>query len=614
MTQLNIEDIRKFNEILEKQYSQPYSTSNKEKESKIVVTIPGCQWDIQLYKTYIGKLNLEILKREFDENFFNYNLMEVIRCIISAIIVDNKDTHFRDLYIHQWIKDVKILSQEGLEGEVFLAKLRSLSDFLILKVFKKEGNPIHEFLVGLLGLNQLRKEIPNFVFTYGMISCSPPYLEESTRPSYPYPLSWCHPSSLNKKYILYEYIPSIGTFNDYLMKCTLEGFLNKYLQILLSLRLAGDICKFTHYDLHGENVLLRKPPSSLTDKLFYIPYSYKDTTCYVLTDYIATIIDFGFARIEYEGEIYNRNNLMTYDEKFFPLQDAYSLLLRSLQVTRNYNHEFYKKIIKILPFFYDVDINGEIDIFRKVNYLPPDKFTNKTIDDLLIYLCDLYPLEYNKIVPLTPNKNIPILSVNLMAHKEFEGILNLQGTPEFSDIYDVYNDYLSTGEYKGDFRMEEEYEKLLDLSRSIDHYYNFLTNPEGAYEELLKHPESINAYDKSLIDKKGKRLDVLKYDEYNRASKRYNFISIQNTLSVLVKLYDSLISFIDLYHLIENLSVIYGQREYLNTFKEPLGKFHEAKRFYNDYYHHLLTNIYKHNTPLVNDFLERIDLINEDLK
>lgn len=547
----------------------------EEEEIKIIRDIPKCQWDLQFYN-YIGKLNLDILKKEFAEHFFNYHLMEVIRCIINAIIVNDQDVVFSDLNIHHWFDKITILSQDNMEGDIFISKLKTITDFLILKVPKEEGSLFHDLFVGLLGLNQLRQYIPNFVFTYGIFSCSAPFLEEPTS-NYRSPLTWCHPSSHNTNYIVYEYIPSIGTFEDYLQKCTFTQFLDKYLQVLLSIRMAGEICKFTHYDLHGGNVLLRKPPPSLTGKIFYLPYTYEDKTYYIKTDYIATIIDFGFSRIEYKGKTYNSNNPLPDDNLFFPLQDAYTLLIQSLYGTMEGRDDLYRQIFPIILFFYEIDINDPIT--GELRYLPPDKFTTLTINDLITYLSQLYP----NIITLTPDEKIPIFKVNTMVHNQFDEILDLQGKPQFSDAYDFYNAYLSTGKYKDDFNYQhnELYQKLRIFLSSIRGTYKALKNP-----------------------KEGKH-DVYSLDEYKKLGDNFNLETYVTTLDYLGELYENLISFNDLYCLWQKIGLIYGDEEVFNVLEDECSQFQEAKEMFNNYYQ----IVKDRNSYFAKNFLRSVELI-----
>lgn len=59
--------------------------------------------------------------------------------------------------------------------------------------------------------------------------------------------------------------------------------------------------KFTHYDLHTDNVLIR---SIHNNEMVLLPYKLNDMMYYLKTTQIATIIDYGRSFITYKGEPY----------------------------------------------------------------------------------------------------------------------------------------------------------------------------------------------------------------------------------------------------------------------------------------------------------------------
>ena len=150
--------------------------------------------------------------------------------------------------------------------------------------------------------------------------------------------------------------------------------------------------KFTHYDLHSENVLIYIPI-----KDYYIEYHYIYNENYKInfkSPYIAKIIDYGRTYIEdVSQKINDKKTEIDYNKcgfKFFRPIDQYSFLslytlnkcygiqlLSSIKINYNKLEEEYKKK-------YSTDlielINSINDAYKKQKCPPADKNTNKIYD------------------------------------------------------------------------------------------------------------------------------------------------------------------------------------------------------------------------------------------
>lgn len=139
---------------------------------------------------------------------------------------------------------------------------------------------IHEAFIGLCAVNYLREVIPNFVYTYGIFR-NPCIFQKDSQ---------CN-------YLMIELIPG-QTWKKFIRTATVDQFLDTFLQICLSLKLAKEKYDFTHYDLHYENVIIKR----LSDPI-EIQY---DLDNIISTSLVATIIDFGSSHIKIEGFDYGR--------------------------------------------------------------------------------------------------------------------------------------------------------------------------------------------------------------------------------------------------------------------------------------------------------------------
>lgn len=139
-----------------------------------------------------------------------------------------------------------------------------------------------EFLIGR-NLNDLKLIIPNIMYTYSILNNDVLKIRSN------------HPTEL---------LGSLGLIVEYVEGFTLDKFLasirdedeqilsNIIYQIILALRVMYNTKKFTHRDLHTNNILIKKIRKSTV----------KYDSEYILVDFIPVIIDYGSSSIEYFGK------------------------------------------------------------------------------------------------------------------------------------------------------------------------------------------------------------------------------------------------------------------------------------------------------------------------
>jgi len=131
-----------------------------------------------------------------------------------------------------------------------------------------------------------------------------------------------------------EYIPSKTTLLKYIKDNNFYGCTESLIhQLILALFIAQEEKKFTHYDLHLENILLRK-----CDKrtFFWYKFMYEDVMIdrLILTNgFFPVIFDYGFAYSKgLEGTSYNNSLFFTNKGytpfKFDPINDFKTLMVR----------------------------------------------------------------------------------------------------------------------------------------------------------------------------------------------------------------------------------------------------------------------------------------------
>jgi serine/threonine protein kinase len=204
----------------------------------------------------------------------------------------------------QIILNYKELGIKSKQGVVFQVKLKvpSLKTvYAILKYGKGYHRTmetvLHEIYVGFV-LNHLRETGNiNFMYAYAPFYCSTGK-------------ELCATSSKSKVTTcgFFEYVPGV-TLSDFIKKyinrdedATIELFVKLFFQVALALCDAQNWCKFIHYDLHDENILIKFNPTPI--EIIYKYAGYKLTN----VDYSITIIDYGNSIIENKNKVVLETN------------------------------------------------------------------------------------------------------------------------------------------------------------------------------------------------------------------------------------------------------------------------------------------------------------------
>jgi serine/threonine protein kinase len=250
-------------------------------------------------------------------------------------------------------------------------------------------------MVGLYGTNRLRPFIPNFAYIYGGVKCSPPIFGENDEV-----VDWCNNNKNSVNYILYENVNPSISIKKFISKCSVDEFLNIFLQILYALDFAHKKIDFTHYDLHGSNILLRIPNANEPDKLYQIPYKTENGWEYITTRYIPTFIDYGMSHFRNESlkreenidnfGIFNFLYLSINPNRSWIMYDVYKILMWVFIYADNTNKPVADVIRYIYKFFnYKDDLKTLIEEQYECYYSIPyteNTYNLFTIDKLIKHI------------------------------------------------------------------------------------------------------------------------------------------------------------------------------------------------------------------------------------
>jgi hypothetical protein len=224
---------------------------------------------------------------------------------------------------------------------------------------------VHETFVGLFGLNPLRRKgIPNFSFVYGSFESSPPIIANECKKIF----AWGTKSPI-KEQIMYSILENTNHIETLTESCKNDSYdiiLSYFLQVVLALKAANDYCRFTHYNLHTKNVLMRRmgtgPGSSLP---FDIEYNIDNKQKIFIRSpkgIIATIQEYSTSYIYVnvdknpQGFGYNNYDELPFEDKgiynkSFVIGDVYKLLLTILAITYMENKTAYTHLKPLFSFF-----------------------------------------------------------------------------------------------------------------------------------------------------------------------------------------------------------------------------------------------------------------------
>lgn len=252
-----------------------------------------------------------------------------VSCAVRTILRNHKHSFLQTVNFSQvpvenpliqfLLTDNRPLSDTSVEGVVWqVGYNHNPRYFATMKYGKVHGahrnyNMIHEFVIGMF-LNLLRPYVPNFMYTWGAFTCTPPrdlgadpaLAGRSVSHRYDFGNLCTGDVDQMEIIMLNENIATWGTFFDITQALTVPGnpkrigwryFLTIVFQVLYALGVAQSYCKFVHGDLHANNVLIKQLPVE-TD----VTYPGVGGGLFpVRTRYVPYIIDYGLARIEYPG-------------------------------------------------------------------------------------------------------------------------------------------------------------------------------------------------------------------------------------------------------------------------------------------------------------------------
>src|SRR5579871_2156305 len=323
-----------------------------------------------------------------DKQFYNIDVVKAAVCAVDSILFTPPSEvgglSMNDK-VHLYFRRIKQIGGESVEGYASSISFGMVDNAFVLKAPRNpnDDNLAHEAIVGMFGTNQLRAEIPNFAYIFGYMRCSPPLFDQKR------PVTYCTNNSNSVTYVVYENVKDGISFEQFCKDASPQQFLEQYMSVVYSLKKAHSVCDFTHYDLHGGNVIVRDYKGKGTP--FTIPYeTERGIVEYLKTTKLSVFIDYGLAHIQYGGKHYGRSGYQGYSvfpDRSFPIFDCYKLLCFSmLSMT---NQSTFDEAVKIWRFFNSSEDPKKAlqDELQYLFSLPYNPTTSKlTLNDFLAHI------------------------------------------------------------------------------------------------------------------------------------------------------------------------------------------------------------------------------------
>lgn len=279
--------------------------------------------------------------------------MRAVFYLIDTLFLSNSSKKIREkgLYsltknMKDCVKKIEHLPVKSKEGFIYITHFFSSNIQVVIKIpqtAKGIESKVREYFIGIKAINNLRYISPSFVYTLGAFLCPKPNKTGEIS---------CDDSCKNTAFVFYEKI--IGESVQTLLKndrLDFSQFLVLLFQLLLGLEVAQREVRFTHFDMHTDNVMVRLGTGDATT------ITHLDMFTYIINkpEFIPVVIDFGASTAYIEGRYIGSYDYISHGMLNFmiPGYDMYKFMVYCARKTQN--QELKKSIIEIFNFYGDDD-------------------------------------------------------------------------------------------------------------------------------------------------------------------------------------------------------------------------------------------------------------------
>jgi hypothetical protein len=345
---------------------------------------------------------------------------------------ENRDKHW-----YEWLSVKTIFPKHGKQGIVGIMSAKHQEDiFYVFKISQYINHLVqHEYTV-MSGLNELSDFCPHYCRVVGMILCD---VDPSKKEN---PFEKTSNNMVEKEVLLMEYIDQSYKFTNYIISRKIQEHIIYSIikQTLLGISISQNKKKFTHYDLHSNNIMIKRCSRDLV--ILYI-LDNQTQFCIPTYGYYPVIIDFGFSYIkDLEGQSFwsnlNHTDIGMMTDRFDNYADPKLFLVTTSKQLKKYKYsKNTKKLLNIVKNnykFMNIDWNSGWDNYTEkcatdyvIDILSDYSFISTLFSKEDYYCINL--LQTLIILPLEPQSytNIDIVYTTFL--KEFVKIENEISSP-----------------------------------------------------------------------------------------------------------------------------------------------------------------------------------------
>jgi len=209
---------------------------------------------------------------------------------LRACYESNKSTPWQD-----WLDFDCVFEKPGKQGLVGLLRSKTDKTKYVFKISQYINYLVQHESVVMGSLNSVSSYCPHFCRYIGSIMCDVdpavrktgnPFDTEGVKYTIQKELLLCE--HISNSYKMYNYIRSVDKIHEDVMYSTIK-------QVLMAILIAQNQKRFTHYDLHSNNVMMKKCNKDL---VFLYVIDDENQFCVPTHGHYPVIIDFGFSYIE----------------------------------------------------------------------------------------------------------------------------------------------------------------------------------------------------------------------------------------------------------------------------------------------------------------------------
>lgn len=238
----------------------------------------------------------------------------------------------------------------------------------VIKTTRERGDPMdvyHELFVGRFGVNELKKKVPNYMYTYSIIEhCSM------------YKFNHFCTTPGEYRYLVAEKVKGITLLHFVEKMDVSEDILfNIFIQIINALYIAKEECNFIHGDLHNENIIIE-----ILDHDIHIPLYLESTnpTTYITTKHVARMIDYGLSNVRYKHKNYNGLETVYGTRSISCVLDLFKFIL-NLPTGKKY-----KRVMSVIYDAFNHTVNSPFTIQEYIKKLDKEEKVDKYLEFALL--------------------------------------------------------------------------------------------------------------------------------------------------------------------------------------------------------------------------------------